>query len=226
MIFETFSPCYYGVFPIEKTFQICYWTCLTSQENFSFISITNYLINLLDLYFLEKWFFKVIWPYLNYNHLINSLKIPTKIWRCHVMFLKTLLCKKIFLSLNTLSSIPSFQIWSRGLVCTTTYLFISLKLLPKFWDVSGSILFSFMQKPSYVLWKIWVNHPHLHSGPTSGFVLQLYFNLLLLLWFLFLLVVHLTKPLCPGECTHWIIFGSWSDAICLLSKIEVLQNLH
>ena len=87
MIFETFSPCYYGVFPIEKTFQICYWTCLTSQKKLFFISRTNYIINLLDLYIIEKWFSKIIWPYLNYNHLINSLKIPTKIWRCQVMFL-------------------------------------------------------------------------------------------------------------------------------------------
>ena len=42
---------------------------------------------MLDLYFLEKWFFKVIWPYLNCNHLIYYSKNPTKVWRYHVMSL-------------------------------------------------------------------------------------------------------------------------------------------
>ena len=139
---------------------------------------------------------------------------------------KSLLCKEIFISFNILSSIPNFQIWSSGHFYTTTYLNISLKLPPKFWDVNMSMLINFLQKPSVVPWKIWVNQPLFHSGSTWWFVQQLYFKLLLCPWFFYLLVVLHTKPLRPGACMHWIIFGSWSDAICLLSRIEFLQNLH
>ena len=143
-------------------------------------------------------------PLLHCNPFINLFKIPTKIWGYHVMFL----------------NLVKFQF------CTTTYLNISLKLPPKLGDVSGSILFIFMQKPSYVLWKIWVNQPHFHSGPTWWFVLQPYFNLLLYPWFLFLLMDHPAKPLRPGEWTHWSMFGPCNDAIYLLSRTEDLQNLH
>ena len=139
---------------------------------------------------------------------------------------KTLLCKNIFHSLDILSSTPSFQIWSSGQFCTTTYLNISLKLLPKFWDVNRSILINFLQKPSDVLWKIWVNHPHLHSGPTWWIVLQLYFDLLLLLWFLFLLVALPAKTLSPRGWTHWSNSSSCNHALFFLSKSEDLQNLH
>ena len=41
-----------------------------------------------------------------------------------------------------------------------------------------------------------------------------------------LLIAHPTKPLSPGGFTHWSIFVSWNNAIYLLSKTEVLQNLH
>ena len=55
------------------------------------------MIKLLDLYFLEKWFFKVKWPYLKYNYLIDQHKIPTKIWRCPVMFLNHFYAKIYFI---------------------------------------------------------------------------------------------------------------------------------
>ena len=135
---------------------------------------------------------------------------------------KSLLCNNIFHSLDILSSTPSFQIWSSGQFYTTTYLNISLKLLPKLGEVSRSLLFHFVQKPIYILWKIWVNQPHLHSGPTGWFVQQPYFCLLFNPWFFLLLVVLHVKPLSPGACTIWIIFGSWNNAIYFLSRIEVL----
>ena len=59
---------------------------------------------------------------------------------------KSLLCKNICCSLEILSSTTSFQIWSSGQFCTTTYLNVYLKLPPKLWDVNRSILFNFMQK--------------------------------------------------------------------------------
>ena len=135
---------------------------------------------------------------------------------------KSLLCNNIFHSLDILSSTPSFQIWSSGQFYTTTYLNISLKLLPKLGEVSRSILFHFVQKPIYILWKIWVNQPHLHSGPTGWFVQQPYFCLLFNPWFFLLLVVIHVKPLSPGACTFWITFGSWNNAIYFLSRIVVL----
>ena len=134
---------------------------------------------------------------------------------------KSLLYNNIFHSLDILSSTPSFQIWSSGQFYTTTYLNISLKLLPKLGEVSRSLLFHFVQKPIYVLWKIWVNQPHLHSGPTWWFVQQPCFYLLFNPWLFLLLVVPHVKPLSPGACTFWIIFGSWNNAIYFLSRIEV-----
>ena len=131
---------------------------------------------------------------------------------------KSLLCKKIFHSLDILSSASNFQIWSREQFYTTTYLNISLKPLPKFWLVGRSILFHFVQKPSDVLWKIWVNQPHFHSGPTWWFVQQPYFCLPFCPWYFLLLIAHPTKPLCPGGWAHWNIFGSWNNAIYLLSR--------
>ena len=139
---------------------------------------------------------------------------------------QSLLCKNIFHSLDILSSTPSFQIWSSGQFCTTTYINISLKLPPILGEVSRSILSIFMQKPSYVIWKFWVNQPHFHSGPTWGFVLQPYFNLLFYPWFSFLLIDHPAKPLSPEECTHWRILSACNHAFVFLSKTEDLQNLH
>ena len=110
--------------------------------------------------------------------------------------------------------------------CTATLLYIHLKLLPKLREVSRSLLSLFVQKTNYVLWKIWVNQPHFHSGPTWGFVQQPYFCLLFNPWFFLLLVVLHVKPLSPGACTIWIIFGSWNNAIYFLSRNVVLQNLH
>ena len=150
---------------------------------------------------------------MNYNHLIYLTKNFTKIWRCHVMSLNHF-CAIIYLihSFDILSSTLGFQIWSSGQFYTTTYLNISLKHPPKLWDVNRSIWFNFMQKPSYILWKIWVIQPNFISGPTWWFVLQPYFNLLLYPWFFFLLVVLPTKPLSPGAWTHWNIFGPWNDS--------------
>ena len=108
--------------------------------------------------------------------------------------------------------------------CTTTYLNISLKLLPKLREVSRSILFHFVQKPIYVLWKYWVNQPHFHSGPTWWFVQQPYFCMLFNPWPIHLLVDHHAKPLRPGACTFWIIFGSWNNVIYSCPELKFCKT--
>ena len=45
----------------------------------------------------------------------------------------SLLCKNILWLLEILSSTSTFQIWSSRHFCTTTYLNISLKILPNVW---------------------------------------------------------------------------------------------
>ena len=159
---------------------------------------------------------------MNYNHLINSLKISTKIWRCHVMFLINFYAKIYFIHeiFWTLHSI--FLLWSRVHFCTTTHLNNSFWPPPKLWDDGNGLRFHIMQKPRAVLWKIWVNQPHFHSGPTWWFVQQPYFYLLFNPWLFLLLVVPQVKPLSLGACTFWIIFGSWNNVIYLLSRIGVL----
>ena len=163
---------------------------------------------------------------MHYNPLIDLFKNPTKIWGWHVMFLDHFCAKIPFSHLEILSFSPSFQIWSSLHFCTTTYLNISLKLPPKLGDVSRSILFNFMQKPTGVLWKIWAKHPLLLSGPVWYFLLQPYFNLPFYPWFFFLLIDHSTKPLSPGDWTHWSIFGPCNNALFILSRFGFLKNLH
>ena len=42
----------------------------------------------------------------------------------------------------------------------------------------------------------------------------------------FLLVALPTKPLSPGEWTHWRILSACNETFFFLSKTVVLQNLH
>ena len=139
---------------------------------------------------------------------------------------KSLLCKNIFHSLNVLSPTLNFSSLVQSAFCTTTYLNISLKLPPKLGDVVRSILFNFMQKPTGVLWKLWAKRPLLLSGPVWYFLLQPYSNLPFYPWFFFLLIDHSTKPLSPGEWTHWRILNACKHALFLVPRTEVLQNLH
>ena len=68
---------------------------------------------------------------------------------------------------------------------------------------------------------------------TSSFALwsSLAFSTATLIYFalvpmsFFLLVVLPTKPLNPGEWTHWSIFGPWNYALYFLSSIGFLKNL-
>ena len=139
---------------------------------------------------------------------------------------KSILCKNIFHSLIILSPTLNFSSLVQSAFCTTTYLYIHLKLLPKLREVSRSLLSLFVQKTNYVLWKIWVNQLHLHSGPTCWFVQQPCFCLLFSPWSFLLLVALPSKALSPGEWTHWRFLSACYKPFFFLSKTVVLQNLH
>ena len=53
-----------------------------------------------------------------------------------------------------------------------------------------------------------------------------YFYLALVALGFFLLVVHPTKPLSPGDWTHLNIFGPCNDGLSFLSRFGFLRNLH
>ena len=139
---------------------------------------------------------------------------------------KSLLCNNIFHPLHILSTTHVFLLWSSRHFCTATLLNICFYLPPKLWDVSSSIWFHYMQRSKDVLWNFWVNQPHLHSGPSWWFVQHPYYCLLFGPWSFLLLVVLHAKPLSPGACIHWHIFGSWNNATHIVSRFEVLQILH
>ena len=205
--------CYRGVFTPSKNFSKMLLCLYTFSWNISFIRRIIYMMIFPELYFLKKWFFISSRALFALQPFQKILENPTKIWGWHMMSLNHFYAKISFGTLKILSFTPSFQIWSSGQFCTTTYLSISLKLPPKLGEVSRSILFILVQKPTNVLWKIWANHPLFLSGPVWHFLLQPHFILLCWPWFFFLLIVHPTKPLSPGEWTHWGIFGPWKDSL-------------
>ena len=73
--------------PQVKTFQNYYWTYIPSLE--TFLSSVEFFIRLFSLSFIsfKNDFSQALESLLHYNPLINLFKNPTKIWRCHVMFL-------------------------------------------------------------------------------------------------------------------------------------------
>ena len=71
----------------RKTFQIYYWTCLPFQNKHFYCQGNLFALLFVSELYSLKWFFISLELFLNYHHLINSFKISTKIWRCHVMFL-------------------------------------------------------------------------------------------------------------------------------------------
>ena len=139
---------------------------------------------------------------------------------------KSFFCKKYPLVIWRFWVLP--QVFKSGQISLLhynlfKYLFkTSIKIMGCQWEY----IMQLYQKPIDVLWKIWVNQPHFHSGPTWWFVQQPYFCLLFNPWLFLLLVVLHVKPLSAGACTFWIIFGPWNNAIYFLSRIVVLQNLH
>ena len=160
------------------------------------------------------------------NHLINAFKISTKIWGCHVMFFTPLLCKNTFWPLEILSSTPTFPIWSSRHFCTATYLNISLKIIPSVWrcqwmhttqlyaKTQCCYLENLSESTSFSFWSKLVIYT----------ATLFYFALVTLSFFL--LVDLRTKPLSPGEWTHWRILSACNETFFSLSKTVVLQNLH
>ena len=126
---------------------------------------------------------------------------------------KTLLCKNIFHSLDILSSTPGFQIWSSGQFCTTTYLNILLKILPSVWGCQEMHIIQLHAKTQCCSLK------NLSESTSSSFCSSLVICTATLFYFalvpmsFFLLIVLPTKPLSPGDWTHWSIFSACNDSL-------------
>ena len=136
------------------------------------------------------------------------------------------LCKNIFWLLEILSSTSTFQIWSSRYFCTTTYLKISLKILPSVWRCQQMHMIQLYAKTH------WYSLKYLCESTSSSFCSSLVICTATLFYFalvtpnFFLLVVLPTKPLSPGEWTHWRILSACNETFFFLSKTEVLQSLH
>ena len=138
----------------------------------------------------------------------------------------SLLCKNIFCSLEILSSTSTFQIWSSKYFCTTTYLNISLKILPSVWRCQQMHIIQLYAKTH------WCSLKYLSESTSFSFwsslvicTATIFYLALVALGFI-LLIDHSTKPLSPGDWTHWSIFGPCNNALHFLSRIEDLQILH
>ena len=138
----------------------------------------------------------------------------------------SLLCKNIFWSLEILSSTPNFQIWSSRYFCTTTYLNISLKILPCVGRCQQMHIIQLYAKTH------WCSLKNLRKSSSSSFWSSLVictatiFYLALVALGLILLVDHSTKPLSPGDWTHWSTFSPCNNSLQFLPKMGFLKNLH
>ena len=136
------------------------------------------------------------------------------------------LCKNIFWLLEILSSTSTFQIWSSRYFCTTTYLNTSLKILPSVWRCQQMHIIQLYAKTH------WCSLKNLRKSSSSSFWSSLVICTATLIYFalvpmsFFLLVVPPTKPLRPGEWTHWRVLSACNKAFFFLSKTKGLQNLH
>ena len=138
----------------------------------------------------------------------------------------SLLCKNTFRPLEILSSTPTFPIWSSRHFCTATYLNISLKTLPSVWRCQQMLTIQLHAKTQCCSLK------NLSESTSFSFWSSLVICTATLFYFalvpmsFFLLVVLPTKPLSPGEWTHWRVLSACNKAFFFLSKTESLQNLH
>ena len=63
-------------------------------------------------------------------------------------------------------------------------------------------------------------------GSSLVFCTATMFYLAILPLIFLLLIDQPTKPLSPGDWTHWSIFGPCNNALHFVSRTEDLQNLH
>ena len=138
----------------------------------------------------------------------------------------SLFCKNIFWSLEILSSTSTFQIWSSRYFCTTTYLNIPLKILPSVWRCQQMHMIQLHAKTH------WCSLKNLSESTSFSFWSSLVICTATLIYFAlvpmisFLLVVLSTKPLSPGDWTHWRILSACNEPFFFLSRTVVLQILH
>ena len=160
------------------------------------------------------------------NHFTNAFKNFHQNLGMSCDVSTSLLCKNIFWPLEILSSTPTFPIWSSRHFCTTTHLKISLKILPSVWRCQLMHTIQLYEKTHCCSLK------NLSESTSFSFWSSLVICTATLFYFalvplsFFLLVVLPTKPLSPGEWTHWRILSACNETFFFLSKTVVLQNLH
>ena len=121
-------------------------------------------------------------PVLHSNHLINAFKNFHQNLGMSCDVSTSLLCKNIFWLLEILSSTSTFQIWSSRHFCTTTYLNISLKILPSVWRCQWMHTIQLYAKTQCCSLKNLSESTSFHSGPVWCFELQPHSILLLCSW--------------------------------------------
>ena len=175
--------------------------------------------------FLKNGFSRLYGHILNCNHLINSFIIPTKNWRCHVMVLNHFYAKISFIHVIFWAL---HQFFFSGPECNFALelIYIFLSSLHQNYGLLVVAYDSTLCKNLVLFFENfeWINLFSILVQPCDFYCTLFIFAPLTLC--LLLLVDSPTKPLSPGACTHWITFGSWNSAINLLSRIEILQNLH
>ena len=165
-------------------------------------------------------------PVLHCNHLTNAFKNFHQNLGMSCDVPTSLLCKNTSWPLEILSSTPTFPIWSSGHFCTTTHLNISLKILPSVWRCQWMHTIHLQAKTQ------WCSLKNLSESTSFSFWPSLVIWTATLFYFapmpmtFFLLLTLPSKPLSPGEWTHWRIVSACNKPFFFLSKTGVLQNLH
>ena len=138
--------------------------------------------------------------------LIFSPKFGDVMWGFHITFMQ-----KYLLVIGDFELYINLSNLVQWVFCTSTYLNIVLKILPSVWRCQWMLIMQPHAKTHECSLK--------NLSKSSSFALwsSLAFSTTTLIYFalvpmsFFLLVVLPTKPLSPGEWTHWSIFGSWDN---------------
>ena len=153
------------------------------------------------------------------------LKFPPKfgdvMWCFHITFMQ-----RYLLLIGDFELYIIFANLAQWVSLQYTYLNISLKILPSVWRCQWMPTIQLYAKIQ------WCSLKNLSVSTSFSFWSSLVICTATLFYFalvhlsFFLLIVLPTKPLSPGDWTHWRILSACNGTFFFLSKTEVLQNLH